>query len=241
MSHEDRHDVPASRRQLATDTAGIAVSAFAFGLVYGLTARTAGLSPLEAGVMSVVVFAGGAQFAAVGALQTGASWTSILAVTAFINARHLLYGAALGPYFADRSRLLRAAMAHVLDDETFALSVAHFRRIGRADPGGYWFAALAGTFIPWPVATLIGITLGAAVPNPARLGLDIIYPAAMAGLTAGLIRHVEEVLAAMIAAISAIVLSLAWDPAAGIVLGAVLGSSVAFVGGSRGAAASVRE
>ena len=47
-------------------------------------------------------------------------------------------------------------MAHLLTDEAFALSIAHFRRLGRADARGYWIAAIGATFIPWNLATLAG-------------------------------------------------------------------------------------
>ena len=78
------------------------VSAGGFGLVYGLSAREAFFSPVEAGAMSVLVFAGAAQFAAVGYVAGGFSWLAIIALTAFLNARHLLYAAALAPYLSDR-------------------------------------------------------------------------------------------------------------------------------------------
>ncbi len=118
------------------DTLGIAVSAGGFGLVYGLAARTAGLSVIEVAAMSALVFSGGAQFAALAYIAAGAPWAAVVLLTGFINARHLLYGAALAPYLADRSVALRAAMAHVLNDETFAISLNHFRRLGRADVPG---------------------------------------------------------------------------------------------------------
>src|SRR4051812_43937489 len=80
LRRDVRQDVPAltqtaelaaSRRQLLADGAGIAVSAIGFGFVYGLSAREAGFSPLEAMAMSVIVFAGAAQFAAGGDVARG--------------------------------------------------------------------------------------------------------------------------------------------------------------------------
>ncbi len=98
--------------------------------------------------MSVLVFAGAAQFAAVGYVASGFSWIGIVVLTAFLNARHLLYSAALAPHFAERPRLERAAMAHLLTDEAFALTITHFRRLGRPDRWGYWLAGVAATFVP---------------------------------------------------------------------------------------------
>jgi 4-azaleucine resistance transporter AzlC len=220
-------DVATSRRRLVADTLGIALSAGGFGIVYGLSARAEGFSPLDAGAMSLLVFAGGAQFAAIGYLQSGMPWAEIVLLTAFINARHLLYGTVLRPYFADRSAALRAVMAHVLDDETFALSIAHFRRIGRADLAGYWIAAGGGTFFPWIVATMIGVTIAGEIPDPTRVGLDVVFPAAMGGLAVGLIADSRELVAAVLGGVVAIAVSLVVSTAAGIIAGGLVGPFVA--------------
>ena len=67
-------DIRAARRRLTLDTLGIAVSVVGFGLVFGLAARNAGYSPIEASAMSVLTFAGAAQFAAVGYVSAGLPW-----------------------------------------------------------------------------------------------------------------------------------------------------------------------
>ena len=199
------------------------MSSGGFGFVYGLAARSAGFSPVEASAMSLLVFAGASQFAAVGYVLGGFSWIGIVLLTAFLNARHFLYGAALAPYLAGKPRPLRAAMAHVLTDEAFAISIAHFRRIGRADVPGYWLGAIASTFIPWNVATILGVSLAGSIPDPSRFGLDVIFPAAMGGLAVGLIAGRRELVAALAGASIGVAVSLAWDPAAGIVAGGLIG------------------
>ena len=199
------------------------VSAGGFGLVYGLSARTAGFSPIEASAMSLFVFAGASQFVAVGYVLGGFSWIAVLVLTAFLNARHFLYGAALAPYLAEVPRRQKVVMAHVLTDEAFALAIAHFRRIGRADIRGYWIGAILSTWIPWNLATLVGVTIGGSIPDPARFGLDVIFPAAMAGLAVGLIAGRRELVAAIAGAVIGVGVALAWDPAAGIIAGGVLG------------------
>ncbi|HEY8868702.1 MAG TPA: AzlC family ABC transporter permease [Candidatus Limnocylindrales bacterium] len=215
--------VRVSRRRFALDGLAMIASSGGFGLVYGLSARAAGFSPLEAGAMSVLVFAGASQFAAVGYVLGGFSWIGVVILTAFINARHVPYSAALSPFLTRRSPIERAVMAHVLTDEAFALSIAHFRRIGRADIPGYWYAALVTTFIPWNVATIAGVLIGGQIPDPSRYGLDVVFPAAMAGLAVGLASGRREVGAALIAIAVAVPVSLAWDPAAGLLAGGLLG------------------
>lgn len=144
-------------------------------------------------------------------------------LTAFLNTRHLLYSSALAPYFADRPRPLRAQLAHFMTDEAFALTLSHFRRIGRADLPAYWWAAVGVTFIPWNVATIAGVVLGGSIPQPARFGLDVIFPGAMIGLAVGLITGRRELVAAIVGAVVAVAVSLAWDPAAGLLAGGLLG------------------
>jgi 4-azaleucine resistance transporter AzlC len=225
----------ASRRRLLLDSLGIMVSASGFGLVYGLSARAAGFSPLEAGAMSLLVFAGASQFVAVGYVLGGLSWFAIVLLTAFLNARHMLYSAALAPYLAGTPRVQRAAMAHVLTDEAFALAIAHFRRIGRADVRGYWLGAILSTFIPWNVATLVGVTIGGSIPDPSRFGLDVIFPAAMGGLAVGLITGRRELVAALVGAVVGVAVGLAWDPAAGIIAGGLVGPVVGMAARPRAA------
>jgi branched chain amino acid efflux pump len=194
--------------------------------VFGLTARGAGYSLVEASAMSVIVFAGASQFTAAGYVAAGLPWAPIVALTFLLNARHILYSASLAPRLRDHPARLRAAMAHVLTDEAFALSATHFQRVGRVDIPGYWIAAIVGVFIPWNLATAAGVLLGSAVPDPAVLGLDVVFPAAMAGLAAGLVTGRRELAAAIAGAATGVGLSLAIGPELGIIAGGVVGPFV---------------
>ena len=216
------------RRRLIVEAVGIAVSVVGFGFVFGLTARETGLSIIETMAMSVIAFAGAAQFAALGYLVTGIAWPVIVLLTALLNARHLLYSAAIAPWLRTVPRPRRALMAHLLTDEAFALSMAHFRRIGRTDERGYWIAGVVSTFVPWNVATIAGFVLGAGIPDPKRLGLDVVFPAAMAGLAVGLMSGRRDVVAALAAIGIGVSVALAVGPAVGIVAGGLLGPLVAF-------------
>jgi predicted branched-subunit amino acid permease len=118
-------------------------------------------------------------------------------------------------------------MAHFLTDEAFALSITHFRRVGRPDRWGYWFAAIVTTWIPWNLATLAGVIAGGSLPDPRRFGLDVIFPAAMGGLAVGLVTGRRELVAAITGALLGVGISLAWDPALGIMAGGLGGPLVA--------------
>jgi predicted branched-subunit amino acid permease len=176
--------------------------------------------------MSVIVFAGAAQFAAVGYVASGLAWPGVVLLTGLLNARHLLYSAALRPWLKDVPLPRRALMAHLLTDEAFALSIGHFRRIGRTDEWGFWVAAIGATFIPWNLATIGGVFLGGQIPDPARFGIDIIFPAAMVGLAVGLITGRRELVAAIVGAGIAVVVALLTSPSIGIVAGGILGPAV---------------
>jgi len=225
----DAVEVQASRRRLLADSAGIAVSALGFGFVFGLSARQAGFSPVEAMAMSIIVFGGASQFAAVGYVASGLAWPGIVLLTALLNARHLLYSAALRPWLREVPLPRRAVMAHLLTDEAFALSISHFRRIGRTDERGYWIGAIVATFIPWNLATLGGVLLGAQIPDPGRLGIDVIFPAAMIGLAVGLITGRRELVAAIVGAGVAVAVALVSSPSIGIVSGGIIGPLVALL------------
>lgn len=219
----DPDTLRASRRQLVVASLGIAASAVGFGFVYGLAARDAGFSPIEALAMSTIVFAGAAQFAAVGYVASGLPWPGVILLTALLNARHLLYAAALAPWFRDIPRPKRAMMAHVLTDEAFALAITHFQRVGRADVRGYWIAAIGADFIPWSLASLAGAAIGAQIPDPNRFGLDVVFPASMVGLAVGLVTGRRELVAALTGALLAVTVSLAVGPAIGVIAGGLGG------------------
>jgi 4-azaleucine resistance transporter AzlC len=221
LTGSSNDDIGAARRDLVLASLGFAASGAGFGLVYGLAARDAGFSVIEATAMSVFVLAGAAQFAAVGLISDGASWPSIVFLTAVLNSRHLLYSAAMAPWLGGRPRLERAAMAHVLTDETFALSLAHFQRLGKADVVGFWLAAGFDS-LSWPIFTVIGVIAGQLIPDPAQIGLDVVFPAAMGGLAVKLATARPEVATAVGAAALAVVGGIVVGPAASIVFAGLL-------------------
>jgi predicted branched-subunit amino acid permease len=176
--------------------------------------------------MSLIAFSGAAQFAVIGYLAAGISWPLIAVLTFLLNARHVLYSAALAPWFRGRPFRERAVAAHLLTDESFALSIAHFRRVGRFDGIGYWYPAVVTTLIPWNIATFAGVTLGAAIVDPTALGIDVIFPAAMAGLAVGLISGRRELAAAVAGGLIAAGASLLVSPTVGVIAGGIVGPFV---------------
>ncbi len=83
--------------------------------------------------------------------------------------------------------------------------------------------AIVSTFIPWTLATVAGVILGGQIPDPARLGIDIIFPAAMIGLSVGLLTGRREIVAAIVGAGVGVAVALLSSPAVGIIVGGLVG------------------
>jgi predicted branched-subunit amino acid permease len=211
-----------ARRRLVVDSLGIWVIAIIVGGIFGFTARQGGLSLVEAIAFSSILFAGAAQYAAVGLLVVNTPWPSIVLLVWLLNARHLLYSASVAPFTAKLSFKLRAGLAFLLTDEAFALTTAHIARLGRIDVRGAWYAGFT-IFIPWNLATIAGWLAGAALPDPATIGLDVVFASAMAGLAVGLVKDRAALVALLVGCASAVAAALIIDPSAAIMIGGLLG------------------
>src|SRR2546427_2387295 len=151
----------------------VAPSVFVYGTVFGGLAVQAGLRTIETLGMSLLVFAGAAQFAAVPMLGAGASSLTIVLTTYVINMRHSLMAPRLAPAFRGFPRRWVALVAQGINDESFAIAVA------RRNPPDPWFfigsvLAVCGSFV---AGGLVGALLGGLVAGPARWGLDFALPA----------------------------------------------------------------
>jgi predicted branched-subunit amino acid permease len=225
MSGADANQLRAARRRLAIDSIGIWVLAIVIGTIFGFTAREGGLSLIETAAFSAFLFAGAAQFAAVGLLAVAAPWASIVLLVWLLNARHFLYAASVAPHAAALPRRVRAGLAYLLTDEAFALTSAHVARLGRMDLSGAWYAGFA-IFVPWNLATLAGWLAGAALPDPATIGLDVAFPASMAGLAVGLVRDRAALVALVAGSAAAVGSALLINASAAVMIGGLLGPLV---------------
>ncbi len=153
-----------------------------YGLVFGLLGPHAGLGAAGTLAMSLIVFAGSAQFVAVGMLTSGASYVLIVLTTLVVNLRHLLYGASVAPYLRRVSGARKAALSFLLTDEAFALVIAHFRQPGVEPSAAYYLGVASVLYVGWAIATAVGLALGGLVPDPAALGLDFALPATFIAL-----------------------------------------------------------
>src|SRR5664279_5530843 len=101
-----------------------------FGMIYGILALSAGLSPFDAQAMSSVVFAGSSQFMTA-QLVSAATPGLVIILTGFvINLRHALYSASIAPYTKHLPFAWKAGLAYLLTDEAYAVSIIHYQREG---------------------------------------------------------------------------------------------------------------
>ncbi|MFI5275959.1 MAG: AzlC family ABC transporter permease, partial [Ktedonobacterales bacterium] len=100
----------------ARDTLPLLPGTVPFGLIYGATALAVGIPAWLTQMMSIVVFAGSAQFAIVLLVAGGASAVVLVLTAAILNLRHLLYSASLGPPLRDAPRGWRLALSYLLVD-----------------------------------------------------------------------------------------------------------------------------
>lgn len=161
--------------------AGLAftIPTFALGASFGVLAEPR-MGAAAAIVMSVVVFAGAAQFASVSVLAAGGGVASAVTAGLLINARFLPMGLALAPALRG-GPLRRAAEGQAMVDASWALAN---RGDGRFDRD-----VMIGATIPqaacWWTGTALGALGGSLIGDPQALGLDAMFPAFYLALLVG--------------------------------------------------------
>jgi 4-azaleucine resistance transporter AzlC len=164
------------------------------GLSFGVLARTSGISLVMTCAMSLLVFAGGAQFLTIATIASGGTPLAAVLGGVVLNARHLPYGLAVAPFL--RGPLWKRALSsQVVLDESTALALAQpTPELGRLA----FYACGSLLFVAWNLGTLVGALAGGAIADPSALGLDAAFPASMLALLAPLLRH-RDVRAAALA------------------------------------------
>lgn len=152
--------------------------------------------------MSATTFAGSAQFAAASILGDGGTVAAAVTAALLLNARYGPIGVSVAPFLRGSflSRLLRAQL---VVDESWALSA---EGDGRFDPR-VLVGAGAVLFVAWTGGTAIGSIGGEALGDPDTLGLDAAFPALFLALLIPQMRGRRPVVAAVLGAAIALVLT----------------------------------
>ena len=162
------------------DTLPLMLGVFPFGLAYGIFGQSVGLTPAETILMSLLVFAGAAQFISLPMFAEGAGWMMISFTTLLINLRHLLMGASLVPYMERLPMAWQALLCFGMADETYAVTISRAQACGYSRD--YHLASNVTGYITWAVSTVLGVTLGSHISDPLAWGLDFAMPATFLAL-----------------------------------------------------------
>ena len=185
------------------DTLPILIGVAPFGMIYGVLAVKAGLTVAAAQGMSVILFAGSAQFMLVQLLGAGTPWFVAVASTFIINLRHALYSASVAPHTQRLSPLWKSLLAYVLVDEVYAVAITNFER--SAPRGGqHWYMLGSGLALwaGWQAGTALGIFLGAQIPE--GLSLDFTLVVTFIALLVPTLKDRPMLLAALAAGMTAV-------------------------------------
>lgn len=166
------------RRSIRRDALGMAAYAAAFGASFGAVSVAAGLTVAQTVVLSVLMFTGASQFALVGVIGGGGAPLAAVPAALLLGVRNAFYGLSMSQILGVRGRQ-GIASAHFVIDETVAMAVAREHR--DAQRYAFWATGLA-LFVCWNAGTVVGALGGAAIGDPAALGLDAAIPAAFVAL-----------------------------------------------------------
>ncbi len=201
----------------ARDCVVLGLAVGVFGIAFGVLAAESGLSGAKACVMSLLVFTGASQFAAVSVVGSGGSAVTAVASALLLGARNGIYGLAMAGRLRSRG-VRRGIAAQLVIDESTAMAVA------QGDPadseGAFWWAGVS-VFVAWNIGTLIGAVAGNAIADPSALGLDAAFPAGFISLMMPQLRQRSTLIAAGLGASFAAVAIPLTQPGIPILLAAV--------------------
>ena len=192
-----------------------------FAMIYGVSAMSAGLGPLKSWLMSLLVFAGAAQLAAL-QLHVEAAPVVVMVMTVLaVNLRFVMYSASLAPHFSRRPLWLKLLVSFNLTDLAYARSIAAFAQ-GYEEPkkGWYFMGSASLIWLVWQGGTLAGVLLGAGLP--ASLEFDFAVPLTFLAILTPVLVDRPNLVAALVAGGAALLLN--WLPYnLGLILAALCG------------------
>lgn len=151
------------------------------GIAAGIIGKAANLTILEITLLSIIVYAGAAQFIITGLLLTTAPIMAIIFTVFLINLRHLLMGMTIAPFFKRFSLINNIGIGTLLTDETFAVAVNAISQQKTIDAN--WMHGLNITaYLVWIMSCITGAILGNWLPDPYQFGFDFSLIAMFIGL-----------------------------------------------------------
>jgi 4-azaleucine resistance transporter AzlC len=164
--------------ELFRDIAVVCAADLVVGASFGAIATSGGQAAWVPVAMSLLVFAGGAQFAALGIVLAGGNPFAAALAGLALNARHLPFGFAVADAIG-RRRTTRLVGAHVMIDESVAFAIAQREPDRRR--AAFWTCGLL-LFVTWNIGVLAGTVAGRLVGDPSAFGLDAASPVVLLAL-----------------------------------------------------------
>jgi predicted branched-subunit amino acid permease len=158
-------------REMSSVAPGLA----AWGLMTGVAMVKAGMSVPEALAMTLLVFAGSSQLAAIPLIAASAPVWVILATSFCVNLRFVVFSAHLRPYLMHLPRWPRLALGYLTADLSYVLFTRRYPHptedaAQRQAQLAYLAGGCAFNWVSWQAASLIGIALANVVPTHWGLG-----------------------------------------------------------------------
>jgi 4-azaleucine resistance transporter AzlC len=162
-------------RQGAKDAFPSVIGLIPFGLIVGTASTAAGMDPWLALAMSIIVYAGASQLAAIALMVQSAPTAIVLATVLVVNLRFVMYSASLAPFFRELSTGRKWLLSYGLTDHLFALVNARFTPEGsHKHVDAYYIGGAVPTWLTWNTMVAIGIFAGTMVPK--QWSLDFAIP-----------------------------------------------------------------
>ncbi|WP_461200782.1 AzlC family ABC transporter permease [Anoxybacillus sp. TBDG-1] len=156
----------------------IAIGYAPVALTFGLLAKSTGLSIIETTLMSMIVFAGAAQYISLNLLSLGTGAFEIILTTFILNIRHFLMSASLNEKAEHDALWKKALYAFGITDETFSVAAMKEGTIYAS----YMFGLIFISYSSWVVNSAIGHIVGAYLPENLQLSLSVALYAMFIGL-----------------------------------------------------------
>jgi 4-azaleucine resistance transporter AzlC len=152
------------------------------GLSFGIVAASAGMSVLMATLMSLIVYAGSAQFILVSLLVIGTPIVSIALSVFLVNSRMILMSMTTANFFKENSLFENILLGSLITDESFALSMNKLNYTDGKLTFKWFNTVNVMAYLVWAVSTAVGAMLGKIITDPEKLGLDFALVAMFIGL-----------------------------------------------------------
>lgn len=191
----------------AREMAGVSVGLTAWAFMTGVAMVKSGMTVAAAVAMSLLVFAGSAQLAAIPLIAASAPLWVIWATAFCVNLRFVVFSLHLRDYFMFLPRARRMYLGYFTGDVTYVLYTRRFpkppetQRQRRAQMAYLWGGNVCN-WLAWQSMSLLGIFMGAALPE--RWGLEFAGTLALLAVTCSLAATRLRVLSAVIAAAAAV-------------------------------------